>query len=238
MPRVTTTGTFRTPKTAAPGKAAADATLRPLLITGGAPRVAVDAIRYLTVQATGSTAVALQELLRGRGVACDLLLGHHATPEAPALRYDSRDDLERELRGWIGEHPEGVVVMAAAVNDYTVEQVESISGGTSESHPPGAKIPSGADELVIRLKPAAKIIDNLRAWGLRGPLVAFKYEAADTVLASARSLRARIGASLVVANSLDGSIQALVDAIRVQELPDRPALLAALSARLVELASR
>ena len=55
---------------------------------------------------------------------------------------------------------------------------------------------------------------------------------------SARSLRGRIGAALVVANSLDGSVQALVDAIRIQELPDRDALLTALASRLGELARR
>ena len=238
MPRVSTTGTFRNPKASDTSLLAPDPKRRPVLITGGAPRIAVDAIRYLTVQATGTTAVALRERLTARGVACDLLLGHHATPEADALRYDSRDDLEQGLKAWIATHPDGVVVMAAAVNDYTVAGVESVTNGATAAHPPGGKIPSGAEELVIRLRPAAKIIDRLREWGLRGPLVAFKFEAAETVIASARSLRARSSASLVVANSLDGSVQALVDAIRVTDCDSRDALLATLADRLVELASR
>lgn len=128
--------------------------------------------------------------------------------------------------------------MAAAINDYQVEALESVHGTTITYHDPGAKIPSGADELVIRLRPATKIIDRLRSWGLRGPLVAFKYEAADTVVASAQSLRARSGASLVVANSLDGMVQVLVDAIRVQPMADRAELISTLTERLVALASR
>jgi phosphopantothenoylcysteine synthetase/decarboxylase len=239
MPRVTITGTFNNPQAQGRGPLAADPKRRPILITGGAPRIAVDAIRYLTVQATGATAVALRARLATQGHRTDLLLGHHAVPGTEdALRYDSREDLERELKAWIAAHPDGVVVMAAAVNDYTVDRVESLHGTALATHAPGSKIPSGADELVIRLKPATKIIDRLRSWGLQGPLVAFKFEAADTVIASARSLRGRIGAALVVANSLDGSLQALVDALRVTELPDRDALLDALAARLGELAAR
>ena len=238
MARVTTTGTFRKPASLAAIPLAPDAKRRPVLITGGAPRVAVDAIRYLTVHATGSTAVELQKRLTAAGIACDLLLGVHAAPQAAALRYDSRDDLERGLQAWLAANPEGVVVMAAAINDYQVAALESRHGSTTTQHDPGAKIPSGADELVIRLRPATKIIDRLRSWGLRGPLVAFKYEAADTVVASAQSLRARSGASVVVANSLDGSVQVLVDAIRVQPLATREDLITALTERLVTLASR
>ncbi len=238
MARVTTTGTFR--KTASPAipTVPGDQQRRPVLITGGAPRVAVDAIRYLTVHATGTTAVELQERLIAAGLTCDLLLGVHAAPGVKALRYDSRDDLEHGLQAWLALNPEGVVVMTAAINDYQVAGLESLHGSTTTYHDAGAKIPSGADELVIRLRPASKIIDRLRAWGLRGPLVAFKYEAADTVIASAQSLRARSGASVVVANSLDGSVQALVDAIRVQPMASRAELITALAERLLHLASR
>lgn len=224
------TGTFSQPKPPGPH--------RPVLITGGAPRIAVDAIRYLTVQTTGSTAVTLRERLKKRKIDCDLLLGVHAAPQAAARRYDSREDLEREMQAWISANPEGVVVMAAAVNDYVVSQVESIRNGKPLAHEPDGKVPSGADELVIRLKPATKIIDRLRSWGLHGPLVAFKYEAAESVVASARSLQGRIGAQLVVANSLDGTVQALVDPIRVQTCTDREDLLEALTERLAVMVAR
>ena len=224
------TGSFARPR--------ADGAHRPILITGGAPRVAVDAIRYLTVQTTGHTATSLQERLKARNISSDLLLGVHAAPLAEARRYDSREDLERDMQAWIAANPDGVVVMAAAVNDYTVSQVESIRNGKPMAHEANGKVPSGADELVIRLKPASKIIDRLRAWGLHGPLVAFKYEAAESVIASARSLQGRIGAQLVVANSLDGTVQALVDPIRVQTCADRETLMAALLERLVTMATR
>lgn len=209
--------------------------MRPILIVGGAPRVAVDAIRALVVRATGTTAVALRARLAAAGRGCDLLLSAEAAPDAPAARYADRGSLEAALRGWIAAHPDGAVVMSAAVNDYRVGRVERVVGGVATVQAPGGKIASGADEVVIRLVPADKLIDRLRPeFGLRGPLVGFKYEEGDTVVASAQALRARTGAALVVANSLDGTVQALV-ADAVERFPARDALLDALTTRIAVL---
>ena len=98
------------------------------------------------------------------------------------------------------------------------------------------KLASGADEVVIRLAPASKVIDQLRRWGLAGPIVGFKYEAAHTVITSAQALQVRVGAALVVANSLCGTVQALVDDGAVARFPDRATLLANLTTRLAALA--
>lgn len=208
---------------------------RPLLLVGGAPRLVVDAVRFLSVRASGATAVALAGRLQAAGLAADLLLGMLAEPAANALRYDSREDLELALRRWIAANPDGVVVMSAAINDYQVQQVESRQGDAVRVFAPGDKAPSGADELVIRLRPASKVIDQLRPWGLHGPIVGFKFEHAATVVASAQALRKRTGAALVVANSLCGQVQALVGAAIVN-YSGRTALLDALAAELAELA--
>lgn len=208
---------------------------RPLLLVGGAPRLVVDAVRFLSVRASGATAVALAGRLQAAGLPADLLLGVLAEPSARALRYDSREDLELALRGWIAAHPDGVVVMSAAINDYQVQQVESRQGEAVRVFAPGDKAPSGADELVIRLRPASKVIDQLRPWGLHGPIVGFKFEDAATVVASAQALRRRTGAALVVANSLCGRVQALVGSTIVN-YDGRDALLDALSTQLVALA--
>ena len=211
--------------------------MKPVLVVGGAPRLAVDAVRFLSVRASGTTARQLAEGLRACGVAVDLLLGSLAEPALPALRYDSRSDLEAGLRAWISAHPEGIVVMSAAINDYEVEDVVIEATAGAQHFPPGAKIPSGAESLVIRLKPASKVIDQLRGWGLRGPIIGFKYEAADTVIAAAERLKERTGAALVVANSLDGNMQALVGD-GCQRFAERKALITALIAALVGLAAR
>lgn len=210
--------------------------MRPILIVGGAPRLTVDAVRYLSVRAGGATAKRLRALLAQRGAAADLLLGP-GEAAGDARRYDDRAGLEEELRAWIARRPEGVVVMSAAVNDYQVAGVESVHAGVVRAHAPGTKVPSGADELVIRLRPASKLIDQLRPrFGLRGPIVGFKYEDAATVEASARRLLERVGAAVVLANSLCGSVQALVDAQGIARAPDRDAVLRLLADRVAALA--
>ena len=212
--------------------------MRPILLVGGAPRVAVDAVRFISVAASGATAAHLAAGLHQQGLTADLLLGIDASPQVAAERYVDRQGLESALKRWIQVNPTGVVVMSAAVNDYQVAQVRIEQDGGALALPPGGKLPSRAGAVTIRLEPASKIIDQLRAWGLAGPIVGFKYEAKDTVMASAVAQRLRVGAAVVVANSLCGQLQALVDERGSEQFHDRPALIAALTARLGVLARR
>lgn len=209
---------------------------RAILIVGGAPRVAVDAIRHLTVAATGTTALALRRALHDQGRESHLLLSLDAAPGAASERYGDRDSLELALSTWISHHPNGCLVMTAAVNDYRVALVERWEDGESRSLRPGEKLASGAEEIVIRLRPDNKIIDRLRPeFGLLGPIIGFKYEAATTVIASAEELRQRVGAACVVANSLCGTVQGIVDASGTESFQDRDLLIANLSRRIVDL---
>jgi phosphopantothenoylcysteine synthetase/decarboxylase len=210
--------------------------MRPILLVGGAPRLAVDAVRYLSVRASGATAVALRDRLAAAGRRADLLLGGDAIAAEGARRYVDRAGLEDGLRRWIAANPVGVVVLSAAINDYRVSAVERVVGGAVHRHAPGDKVPSGADELVVRLVPADKVIDRLRPeFGLRGPLVAFKYQDAETVLAAAEALRRRVAADLVVANSLCGAVQTLVDATGSEAFASRAGLVDALAGRLARM---
>ncbi len=212
--------------------------MRPILLVGGAPRVRVDAVRDLVAHATGATAVALSERLAAAGARPDLLLARDAAPAPAAQRYVDRAGLETALGGWIAAHPQGVVVLSAAINDYDVAAVERRSGTAWASYASGEKLPSGGDEVLIRLRPAAKLIDQLRPrWGLAGPIVGFKYEAEDTVIAAAEALRQRTGAAVVVANSLCATVQALVDAEGVERIAERSGLVVRLAERLLVLAS-
>jgi len=202
---------------------------RPLLIVGGAPQVEVDAVRYLVARASGGTAAALTSRLAD--LTPDLLLGAACLPGVPARRYLTREELDRCIREWVTAHGEGVVVLSAAVNDYRVAGVRRRVGEVWHEHEPDDKVPSGADELQIRLLPAPKLVDAMRnEWGHRGPLVAFKFEQAGTVVASARALMARVRADLVVANSLCGRLQALLRRDNtVDRYDDRDALMVALA---------
>lgn len=198
-----------------------------MLIIGGAPKVPVDAVRYLSVHASGGTARRLAAAVRAvRGVeAIDLMLPSEPQEEAGILHYGDRQELDALVAGWVERQPEGIVVCSAAINDYQVAGVESVRDGECQRWPAGSKVPSGADEIRILLRPAPKLVDALRgSWGHAGPLVVFKYEHADTVIESAQRLRTRVGASLAVANSLCGSVQCLVDDAGVHHFPDRAQL--------------
>jgi len=208
--------------------------MRAVLLVGGAPRIAVDALRFLTVSATGATALRLQTLLRERGhPGPDLLLSRDAMAQASAIRYGSRDDLEKALRSWVHAQPEGVVVMSAAVNDYQLESVETTWGAGRRRHAVDQKIPSGADALQLRLVPASKLIDQLRPWGLRGPIVGFKLQERSGVQAAAHALRERTAAAVVLGNSIEGDYQGLFDAQGERPYATREAVLAALADRIM-----
>lgn len=210
---------------------------RPILLVGGAPRVAVDAVRDLVARASGATACALAARLAALGRASDLLLAADAAPGAPAwARFRDRRDLEAQLARWIAAQPEGAVVLSAAVNDYEVEAVEWQRGGAEGRLAAGEKLAGDCDTVLIRLRPAGKLIDRLRPeFGLAGPLVGFKYEAAATLLDSAERLRRRVGAACVAANSLCGRVHAIVDAAGCTPCADRAAFLDRLAERIAAL---
>jgi phosphopantothenoylcysteine synthetase/decarboxylase len=218
--------------------------MRPCLIVGGAPRVVIDAVRYLTVSASGATAVALQTRLRVAAAennkadnknTVQLLLSSDAQPSVPALRYSNRTELEQQLQQWLTAHPNSLVIMSAAINDYDVANVSYEKNGQIIEVDPGKKLPSQADKVTVHLRPASKVIDQLKTWGHRGPLIGFKFEDRATVLASAAALRERVQANAVVANSLCGSVQAIVSAAGVKRCESREQLLDELTRFMVVL---
>src|SRR4051812_47871058 len=105
----------------------------PILLVGGAPRVPIDRIRFMTASASGKTAVALKKLLGEKGMQADLLLTIDSKP-AQAQPYTTRDQLEDHLGAWITAHRDGVVVMSAAINDYQLNRAERLAGGKVESY--------------------------------------------------------------------------------------------------------
>jgi phosphopantothenoylcysteine synthetase/decarboxylase len=199
-----------------------------VLITAGATRNPIDAIRYLSAHATGRTGIDLASRLRGTH-AVHLLGSAEACLRAPpglvAEEFTSTRDLLARMEGWILAHPRGVVIHSAAVGDYEAEPVAS-------------KIASGAPELVLRLRPAPKIVDRIRAWAPGAFLVSFKAGTPGLtpgeLEAIARAQLHRTGSDLVFANVL-GAIEStvlLVSADTTERFTRRADALAALQARI------
>ena len=186
--------------------------MRPVLVTAGATRNPVDAIRYLSAHATGRTGVTVASALAEDGGPVRLLGSAEACLRGASLpaveEYTSTRDLMARMRRWLQSHPQGVVVHSAAVGDY-------------EAAAEGAKLPSGQDELVLRLTPTPKILDHLKQWAPDCRVVSFKAASPETtpeaLVALAQGQRARSGSDLVFANvigALDRGVWLVGDAPR------------------------
>jgi len=167
-----------------------------VLLTAGATRNPVDAIRYLSAHATGRTGVDLAARLSGRHRVH--LLGSteaclRAPPGLSCEVYTSTRDLAERMERWCRAHPDGVLIHSAAVGDY-------------EATPNAGKIPSGQPTLTLTFTPTFKIVDRVRGWAPGLYLVSFKAAdpstTAEQLGAIARAQRSRTDSDLVFANVL------------------------------------
>lgn len=168
---------------------------RPVLVTAGSTRNAIDAMRYMAAYSSGRTGARIANLLAEGGREVHLL----GSPEA-CLRagegvtveeFGSTRDLLSRMAEWVAKNPRAVVIHAAAVGDY-------------ETEPKQGKIPSGQSELVIHLKRAPKIINLIKSWAPNCTLVGFKAAgpntSAEQLVAICKRLLTGVQADLVLGN--------------------------------------
>jgi phosphopantothenoylcysteine decarboxylase/phosphopantothenate--cysteine ligase len=203
---------------------------RPVLVTCGATRNPLDAIRYISAGATGLTGLHLARELRGAGRDVHVLASVEASLRAPAAGaevYGSTRDLMARMERWCRANSGGVVIHSAAVGDY--ERLDAASAG---------KIASGAGELVLRLTPTPKILDQVRGWAPGAFLVSFKAARPGVTTIEleeiARAQALRTSSDLVFANALDhtGSDVLLVTPTSTRAFPLRADAVQALLAAL------
>lgn len=171
---------------------------RRILITAGPTWIPLDGVRVIGNIATGETGRLLAKALSGKGARVTILHGPAAGKapdmgEVSVIRFTYFDELRRLLRRRISSGKYDAVIHAAAVSDYEPCGVAR------------AKIPSDKKELVLRLKPAPKLIDGIKKLDPRILLVGFKYEPSQTaarpLISKARALMRRCAADIVVANT-------------------------------------
>ncbi len=214
--------------------------MKPILLTAGATRNRVDAIRYLSAFASGGTALSLidglgdgplhllgsaESLLRARLAVAERRLAGLPDWKLKMEEYGGTRDLQDRMCTWLKAHPDGIVVHSAAVGDY-------------EAAPNSSKIPSGQAEIFIRLTPAPKILDQIRGWAPACRIVSFKAGAPgltpSELTSIARAQLRRTGSDLVFANvlgELEASVILVEEAAEVAH-PQRNRAVAALLARL------
>ncbi|MEO7413624.1 MAG: phosphopantothenoylcysteine decarboxylase [Opitutaceae bacterium] len=129
-----------------------------ILVTAGATREPIDAVRFLSNVSTGTTGAALADELTSRGHPVVLLHGQGAViSERAAEReeFSSAADLQARLLRRLGDGDFDAIVMAAAVADYRPAQV--IDG----------KLSSDASEQSLRLVRNEKILPLLKGFAPR-----------------------------------------------------------------------
>jgi phosphopantothenoylcysteine synthetase/decarboxylase len=206
-----------------------------LLITAGATRNPIDAMRVLTARSTGSTGIELagrfaeSHRVHLLGSAEALLRAQQfpALTKISMEEYGSTRDLGDRMERWIRSNPSGVVIHAAAVGDYELD--------ADPSAPPN-KIPSGQAKLTLTLRPTPKLLDQLHSWSNSLRVVSFKAAAPGTseldLEAIARRQLVRSGSELVFANVLGalGDLVLLVGPDHCERFTERNAAIG----RLVE----
>lgn len=129
-----------------------------ILITAGATREPLDAVRFLSNVSTGTTGAALADEFARLNHALFFLRAEGAVQ--PRGRHDgetfsSARDLQERMQRHLATGTFDAVVMAAAVADYRPADVA-----------PG-KIPSDAVELTLRLVRTEKILPRIKAMSTR-----------------------------------------------------------------------
>jgi phosphopantothenoylcysteine synthetase/decarboxylase len=169
-----------------------------ILVTAGASREPIDAVRFLSNIGTGATGAAVADGLAARGHRVALLRGQSsAAPNAaPDTEFfSSAEDLRARLSRRLATGAFDAVVMTAAVADYRPQEAAA------------GKMSSDSEHVDLRLVRNPKLLPLLKLFSSRPLIVAgFKL----TVGADAAARRAAVagqfaagGIDLVVHNDLD-----------------------------------
>jgi phosphopantothenoylcysteine decarboxylase/phosphopantothenate--cysteine ligase len=168
-----------------------------ILVTAGATREPIDAVRFLSNVSTGRTGATLAEAFAQRGHAVTLLRGEGAaTPKEihEVKSFSSAADLRMQLERCLATENFDAVVMTAAVADYRPTEMAQ------------GKISSEAAALTLHLVRNEKILPRLKSFARR-PLrvVGFKLTVAADASARREAVAAQFdigGVDCVVHNDL------------------------------------
>jgi len=135
---------------------------RRILITGGATRESIDGIRFISNVSTGRTAAELCDRFSSFGWSVTYLHGQQAhVPVNSAFTsgFTDIENLDTKLRMELSQNTYDAVVHCAAVSDFAIETVNGLNPSQKQKM-------TSADVPEIKLKPAKKILPNLREYSL------------------------------------------------------------------------
>jgi phosphopantothenoylcysteine decarboxylase/phosphopantothenate--cysteine ligase len=163
---------------------------RKVLVIAGATAEPIDDVRVITNKSSGTTGIVLAQTAFERGGEVELWMGKSqvSVPDfIPSKRFQST----HELLDLVGEMNHDIVIMPAAVSDFTLEKKDG-------------KITSGNPHLTLNLVPNPKVIQKIRD-SSHCFLVGFKAEVnigADELVSRARTRLTESGLDMMVANDI------------------------------------
>lgn len=167
-----------------------DLNKKKLLVIAGSTAESIDDIRFISNRSTGRTGVELALNAFERGGEVELWMGRCETqlPKfIPTRRFESTNGLLK----MVDEIRHDIIIIPAAISDYSVEKREG-------------KIPSGGEDINLKLKQNPKIIEKIREKS-DCCLVGFKAEfgvGKEELIDKAKKRLKDIGLELIVANDL------------------------------------
>lgn len=177
---------------------------RHVLVSAGGTYEDIDPIRGITNRSSGKMGVELAKEAFRRGAEVTIITGR-VEVEIPKVFNRIKVESSREMAKALEENliDCDVFIAAAAVSDFTVAEVGSVTekGSITER---GSKI-SSASEATLKLKPAPKIINQVKEHNPAIYLVGFKAEynvSRDELVESAKRRMRESGADLMVANDV------------------------------------
>ena len=166
-----------------------------ILITAGPTIEYIDPLRVITNQSSGKTGVLLASELISAGAKVTLIYGPGKESPPKGAKVVNIQTLQEMFNAVKKEMKKkfDIVIMAAAASDYTLEKSST------------TKIKSNLDKIVLKLKRAPKIIDQIKKIQRDVFLVGFKAEARiskENLVKEARKKIRESGADLIIANDI------------------------------------
>ena len=166
-----------------------------ILITAGPTIEYIDPVRVITNQSSGKTGVLLASELISAGAKVTLIYGPGRESPPKGAKVVNIQTLQEMFNAVKKEMKKkfDIVIMAAAASDYTPEKSSA------------TKIKSNLDKIVLKLKRAPKIIDQIKKIQRDVFLVGFKAEARiskENLVKKARKKIRESGADLIIANDV------------------------------------
>ena len=166
-----------------------------VLITAGPTIEYIDPVRVITNQSSGRTGVLLAREFVLSGAKVTFVYGPGAEPVpkgAKVVRVKTSREMLEAVRHEMRQRLD-IVVLAAAVSDYTVES------------PSKTKVKSNSEKMVIKLKKVPKIIDEVKKIQKDVFLVGFKAEtdvSQEKLVSLSRKKLQESHADVIVANDI------------------------------------